>query len=298
LFTIYKGGTGVGLDETSVEVALISSSVIACVFASISYPFVRWWAAKVERRFADGVAAEEQKTTNTDKAECVVDEETECAPPLTPLKGTAAAELPQSELSKHECVEHGQTEKAGPEDVEVGHTPTERVFTGFVVIIAGFFSLAHGANDVANSVGPFGAVLAAFEGPLQNKSAIPLWVFAAAGCMIVVGLATYGIHVMQTIGGKITPMTPSKAFVANFAATIVVLIATRAGIPLSTTHASVGAVVGVGFAEGMRSVDWKVLGQVFVSWMLTLPVVGITASGIFALLLPCMVDVPFVTIKT
>merc|ERR1719203_1989108 len=102
---------------------------------------------------------------------------------------------------------------------------------------------------------------------------------------------------MKTIGGKITPITPPKAFVVNFSATLVVLLATRLGIPISTTHASVGAVVGVGIAEGMRNVDWKVMTKVFLSWILTLPIVGVTAGGIFALLLPCAVDTPFAAVK-
>jgi len=178
-------------------------------------------------------------------------------------------------------------------DDEPEQSPTEKMFTGLVVIIAGFFSLAHGANDVANSVGPFGAVLAAYKGELEKKSAIPMWVFGVAGVMIVVGLATYGVHVMRTIGNNITPMSPPKAFCTNFAATIVVLIATRAGIPVSTTHASVGAVLGVGMANGLRTVDWKLMGKVFLSWVLTLPIVGITAGGIFAIFLPTVVTQPF-----
>lgn len=312
LFTIYKGGKGLGLHKTSVEVAVLSSGVIACVFAAISYPFVRWWAAKVGSQLPDG-ATEKEKTIGADKPECGVGRETchaPCpdeildpdAPPSTPTKVTKSEDVElgkvKSPCTPSTSVGDSPTKVTKLDDVEVVHTPTEQVFTGFVVIIAGFFSLAHGANDVANSVGPFGAVLAAFDGPLQKKSEIPLWVFIAAGVMIVVGLATYGVHVMNTIGGKITPITPPKAFVVNFSATLVVLFATRAGIPISTTHASVGAVVGVGIAEGMQNVNWKVMGKVFLSWILTLPIVGITASGIFALLLPCMVDVPFATIKS
>merc|ERR1740130_546046 len=178
-------------------------------------------------------------------------------------------------------------------DVPSKHSETEQLFIGFVVIIAGFFSLAHGANDVANSVGPFGAVLSAYDGPLKAKSEIPLWVFVGAGVMIVVGLATYGIHVMKTIGNNITAMTPSKAFCVNFASTIVVLIATRAGIPVSTTHATVGSVVGVGIAQGVGKVDWSLMGKIFFSWIVTLPIVGISAAGVFAMLLPSVVDVPF-----
>lgn len=158
--------------------------------------------------------------------------------------------------------------------------------------MAGFFSLAHGANDVANSVGPFGAVLAAWDGPLEKKSETPVWVFAVAGVMIAVGLATYGVHVMQTIGNKITEINPPKAFCVNFSATLVVLLATRMGMPISTTHASVGAVVGVGLAEGVTNVNWKVMLKVLTSWVLTLPIVGITTAWIFAIMHPMVVDVP------
>jgi len=137
-------------------------------------------------------------------------------------------------------------------------------------------------------------VIAAFKGPLEKKSEIPVWVFIGAGLMIVVGLATYGIHVMRTIGNNIAEMSPSKAFCVNFASTVVVLIATRAGIPISTTHASVGAVVGMGLANGgAGKVNWKLLAKVFLSWIFTLPIVGVTAVGIFSLFLPCVVDVPF-----
>jgi len=282
LFTVYKGGKGVGLHKTSVELALAISAGIAVVLAALSYPFVNWWASNISKDLAEdakaagGAASQEEGTANTSatngKANVVsLDEE--------PKAPAAAVEAGEVKLD----------EKVDDEE----HSPTEQLFTGFVVIVAGFFSLAHGANDVANSVGPFGAVLAAFAGPLEKKSEIPIWVFIGAGAFIVLGLATYGIHVMKTIGNNITKMNPSKAFCVNFAATIVVLIATRLGIPVSTTHASVGAVVGVGMAQGVKEVNWKVMAKVFLSWVLTLPIVGITAAGIFALLLPCVVNVPF-----
>jgi len=198
------------------------------------------------------------------------------------------------EAAKAAKLEEGDVNVEVKDDDEPEQSATEKMFTGLVVIIAGFFSLAHGANDVANSVGPFGAVLAAYNGPLKKKSEIPIWVFCIAGAMIVVGLATYGVHVMRTIGGKITPMTPPKAFCVNFAATIVVLIATRAGIPVSTTHASVGAVLGVGIANGSRAVDWGLMAKIFFAWVFTLPIVGITSAGIFAMFLPTVVRQPFI----
>jgi len=279
LFTVYKGGKGVGLHKTSPEVAVGVSIGIAAVSAMTAYPFVGWWSAKIMK--ADAEAA--KQPVKAEKAADAAEAGQAPGPDFADAdKVKVAVDLDQGEKKTD----------AKPEE-EAITSDTERLFTGFVVIIAGFFSLAHGANDVANSVGPFGAVLSAFDGPLKKKSEIPLWVFIGSGIMIVVGLATYGIHVMKTIGNKITPMTPSKAFCVNFASTIVVLIATRAGIPVSTTHASVGAVVGVGVAQGVGKVDWSLMGKIFFSWIVTLPIVGISAAGVFAMLLPSVVDVPF-----
>lgn len=160
-------------------------------------------------------------------------------------------------------------------------------------MIAGFQSLAHGANDVANSVGPFGAVLAASEGELQEKATIPVWVFLVAGGCIVLGLGMYGRHVMATIGNNITTVTPSKAVCAQWAATCVVLIATRMGIPISTTHAAVGGVMGVGLADGVKNINWMVMAKVFSSWVVTLPLVGIAAAGAYALFLPAVAPSAF-----
>ena len=101
----------------------------------------------------------------------------------------------------------------------------------------------------------------------------------------MVGLAMYGRKVMATIGQNITRITPSKAACAQWAATCVVLIATRAGIPISTTHAAVGGVLGVGLADGVKSIDWMVMAEVFGSWVVTLPLVGIVAAGAFGLFL-------------
>jgi len=295
LFTIYKGGKGVGLHKTSAEVAIGVSIGIALVCAIVAYPFVSWWAQKIakndveaakapvkEAQTQDGTAEVKQEGESFEKPNTGSDEQS---------ASTAASEVEHVKVIV-DLDKKAATEVAAKEEDPIS-SETERLFTGFVVIIAGFFSLAHGANDVANSVGPFGAVLSAYDGPLKAKSEIPLWVFVGSGVMIVVGLATYGIHVMKTIGNNITTMTPSKAFCVNFASTIVVLIATRAGIPVSTTHATVGSVVGVGIAQGMREVDWTLMGKVFLSWILTLPIVGVTAAGVFALFLPMVVDVPF-----
>lgn len=264
LFTIYKGAKGIGLHKTDPAVAVGISLAIAAVAGGVSIPFVRWWSGKLERGEIKSVI--QPDAANENEMDSAVPDQAESKKPTE----TKAAELEEGKVK------------------ESPFSDTERIFQSFVVVIAGFQSLAHGANDVANSVGPFGAVLAARGGELEKKSETPVWVFVAAGFMIVVGLAMYGRKVMATIGSNITPMTPSKAACAQWAATCVVLFATRAGIPISTTHAAVGGVLGVGLVDGPKNIDWKLMAKVFLSWVMTLPLVGIAAAGAYALFLPAV----------
>jgi len=112
-----------------------------------------------------------------------------------------------------------------------------------------------------------------------------------AGGFIIIGLATYGMKVMRTIGENITEVMPSKACCAQFSATLVVLLATRLVLPISTAHAAVGGVLGVGLADGVNAINWKVMAKIFGSWIITLPICGITAAGIYGLFLPLVLVV-------
>merc|ERR1711865_1177709 len=106
-------------------------------------------------------------------------------------------------------------------------------------------------------------------------------------------MGMYGRHVMATIGTNITPVTPSKAACAQWAATCVVLIATRTGIPVSTTHCAVGGILGVGVADGVRTINWSLMGKIFGSWILTLPLVGVASAGVYAFFLPAVAPTAF-----
>jgi len=166
-----------------------------------------------------------------------------------------------------------------------GEGDMESVFRWLQVTTACFVAFAHGANDVANAVGPVAAVLAVLRsGAVDQTVAVPPWVLMAGGGGIVVGLATYGYKVMRTIGTRITEVTPSRGFAAEFGAAITILTGSKLGLPLSTTHTLVGAVVGVGFARGMRALDLRVLSQIAVSWLLTIPAAAALCVTFFYLL--------------
>ena len=141
-----------------------------------------------------------------------------------------------------------------------------------MIVTACSMAFAHGSNDVANAIGPLAAVISiAQTGVVGAKSAIPIWVLALGGGGIVIGLATYGRRVIATVGHKITQLTPSRGFAAELAAATTIVIASGTGIPISTTHTLVGAVLGVGLARGIEAIDLRVVGRIFVSWVVTIP---------------------------
>jgi PiT family inorganic phosphate transporter len=159
----------------------------------------------------------------------------------------------------------------------------EKVFTPMMIFTACAMAFAHGSNDVANGIGPMAAVVSIIQsgGEVAQKAALPLWILAVGGAGIVVGLATLGYRVMRTIGTKITELTPSRGFCATLAAASTVVLASRTGLPVSTTHIAVGAVIGVGLARGIGAIDLRVIGGIIVSWLVTLPVGGILAMLFF-----------------
>jgi PiT family inorganic phosphate transporter len=148
----------------------------------------------------------------------------------------------------------------------------ERVFGILMVVTACGMAFAHGSNDVANAIGPLAAVVSiASTGAISAKSTLPIWVLALGGGGIVVGLATYGRHVIATVGKKITQLTPSRGFAAELAAATTIVIASGTGMPISTTHTLVGAVLGVGMARGIDAIDLRVVARILVSWVVTIP---------------------------
>ena len=162
----------------------------------------------------------------------------------------------------------------------------ERVFAPMIIFTACAMAFAHGSNDVANGVGPLAAVYGLIEsgGEVTQKLAMPFWILALGGFGIVLGLATYGYRVMRTIGGKITSLTPTSGFCATVAAAITVVLASRTAMPVSTTHIAVGAVMGVGLARGFAALNIRVIGNIVVSWIVTLPAGGILAALFFFML--------------
>jgi len=158
-------------------------------------------------------------------------------------------------------------------------TSVEKVFSPMMLFTACSMAFAHGSNDVANGIGPLAAVVSIVGsgGEVLQKTPLPIWILLIGGAGIVLGLITLGYRVMLTVGKKITELTPSRGFCAELAAASTVVIASRTGLPVSTTHILVGAVLGVGLARGLGALDLRVVLNIIISWVVTLPAGGIMA---------------------
>ncbi|TWI57308.1 PiT family inorganic phosphate transporter [Pseudomonas duriflava] len=164
----------------------------------------------------------------------------------------------------------------------------EKVFAVLMIFTACSMAFAHGANDVANAVGPLAAVVNVINanGNLEilAKSPVPAWVLLLGAVGIVIGLATYGYKVIATIGKEITELTPSRGFAAELATASTVVGASAIGLPVSTTHTLVGAVLGIGIARGIGALNLSVVGSIFMSWIITLPAGAILSIVFFSIL--------------
>ncbi len=166
-----------------------------------------------------------------------------------------------------------RVKRASGDDKERRFGGVERIFVVLQIMTACAVAFAHGSNDVANSIGPLAAVAAVVrDADLTQKAPVEIWMLVIGGIGIVFGLATWGYRVMETVGRKITELTPSRGFSAELAAALTIVLASRLGIPVSTTHILVGSVLGVGLARGIGALDLRVVGRILVSWVATLPI--------------------------
>ncbi len=168
------------------------------------------------------------------------------------------------------------------------YVSVEKTFATLMIFTACSMAFAHGANDVANAVGPLAAIAGVIQSEgmaeLTSKSAVPAWVLLLGALGIVIGLATYGYKVIATVGRGITELTPSRGFAAELATASTVVGASAIGLPVSTTHTLVGAVLGIGLARGIGALNLKVIVSIFTSWAITLPAGAVLSIIFFSIL--------------
>ena len=166
----------------------------------------------------------------------------------------------------------------GPED----YTTVERIFRKLQIVTSCYVAFAHGSNDVANAIGPVAAIVPLAQGvDIGAKVDVPIALLLLGGVGIAIGCMTWGRKVMKTVGTKITSLTNTRGFSVDFGAATTVLIASKLGMPISTSHTVVGAVIGVGLARGLEAVDLSIIRKIVISWLLTLPIAAGTSIAIF-----------------
>jgi len=162
------------------------------------------------------------------------------------------------------------------------YNTVEEVFRKLQIITSCYVAFSIGANDVANAIGPVAAIIPlATTGTMGAVAQIPLYLLIIGGVGMAVGCLTWGYKVMKTMGDRITKLTNTRGFAVDFGGATTVLIASKFGLPISTSHTAVGAIIGVGLARGFEAVDLKVVKKIVVSWLLTLPIAAFTSAIIF-----------------
>jgi phosphate/sulfate permease len=176
-------------------------------------------------------------------------------------------------------------EKTKFSEMSKEYLKVEKIFGYLQVFSVCLIAFAHGSNDVANAIGPVSAIIQTINLKSVNfNSYIPSWILFLGASGIVLGLATWGYRVVETIGHKITALTPSRGFAAEFGAATTILIASKLSLPISTTHALVGSVLGVGLAKGISSLNLRILKDIVLSWIITLPISAFLSILVFYLL--------------
>ena len=285
-FIIYKGAKGLGLDETPMSQATIISFGVGGVSAIIIYPFTRYIRDTVVKRIK-----QEEKSIDLHKSELGVLIEEAYTPNCCDIVSHINTNL---KVNINDIISNDNTVSDIHNNAEKFDEATEEYFKSLQIFTAMCDSFSHGANDVANAIGPFAAIyMIGRDAHVNNKNELgndAYWILALGGVGISFGLLIYGYKIMQTIGLKLCKITPSRGVAIELSSALVIITGSRLEIPLSTTHCQIGATIGVAALEDPHKcsgINGKILIRTIVGWILTLVVVGtscgiLTAQGVYA----------------
>lgn len=295
-FVLLKGaGKELGWDKQGKKASWVAMCAAAGA-AVVSIPFMFWMKKRMLARFAAEEAAEIEAQANKDKlgkdSPTSADNDKLSSEPevvRTGVMGFADRIKNQLKYSLtvdiHQDVQKDERVQAIHDFAEVFDPKAEEVYKILQVFSACAVSFTHGANDVANAVGPFAGIWHVYNKFTTTSNAdSPKWILALGGIGIVVGLGTYGYNIMKVLGVQMAKMTPSRGYSAEMGTALTIAIATIYGLPVSTTQAIVGAEVGVGFAEDIRGrgTNWRLFGKTMVGWVIAFTFSGICSAALFA----------------
>lgn len=288
-YTIYKGTPQLGLKKTPLGVACGVAFGIGIFFGLLTYafasPILRERMEKVDEEAKDVEMS--RKNDGGAEVEASYDDYTKenGTKKTTSFRDSFKSAMDTVMPNVEERFQENASQKVlDMHEAAIDYDPkAELGFSYLQVFSACFDAFAHGANDVANSIGPMAAVYAIWDtAEVSKKVEMPLWILGLGGVGIVIGLALYGYNIMQAIGFELTKLSPSRGFSIELGAALVVLTGSRLEIPLSTTHCQVGATVGVGMAHGCSQVNWWLFLKVVAGWILTLVVASVLTAGVFS----------------
>ncbi len=263
LVMVFKGLKNLHLDLT-LEDALVLASLVGLIGALISFLLVN--------RIKPSVSIETQEDHIDPRVEKSMQK---ALMHLRWVKESTTGKLSDEVtgiLNSSEKISDRLEKYTNIKNVSTDYLTVEKIFVYLQILSACFVAFAHGANDVANAIGPLAGVLSAIQsGVIGMKAQVPLLVLLLGGSGIVVGLATWGWRVIETIGKHITELTPTRGFAAEFGAAITIVLASKLALPVSTTHTLVGAVLGVGLARGLNSLNLSTIRDIAISWVITIP---------------------------
>ncbi len=263
LVMVFKGLKNLHMD-LSLGHALILASLVGLLGALISIPLINRIKSSIpEEKEVDLIDPKVEKSMQKVLMHLRrVKESTRGELTDEVAKILDSSEKISNQLEKYTHIKHVSTD----------YLTVEKIFVYLQILSACFVAFAHGANDVANAIGPLAGVLSAIKsGVIEMEAQVPLLVLLLGGLGIVVGLATWGWRVIETIGKCITELTPTRGFAAEFGAAITIVLASKLALPVSTTHTLVGAVLGVGLARGLNSLNLSTIRDIVISWVITIP---------------------------
>ncbi len=273
LVMVFKGLKNLHLD-LSLSHALILAGLVGLLGALVSIPLVNRVKSsrtdKEESEFIDPKVDKSMQKVVMHLRRIKESVTGELSDEVTKILGKS--ENISSRLEKYSQIKH----------VSKDYLTVEKIFIYLQILSACFVAFAHGANDVANAIGPLAGVLSAIEsGVVGMEAQVPLLVLLLGGLGIVIGLATWGWRVIETIGKYITELTPTRGFAAEFGAAITIVLASKLALPVSTTHTLVGAVLGVGLARGLSSLNLKTIREIVISWVITIPAAALLTAAFY-----------------
>ncbi|CBJ32177.1 PiT family transporter: phosphate [Ectocarpus siliculosus] len=273
-FILYKGAKSLGLERTTLPVAFAWAFGLGGVVGGAMYPTVLPYIRRniAAKYHDDGTRKSEPRTEKVVRPQ--------------PQSGVIGFVMNQMNQDIYSSVKDSEYVNQIHDNAEKFDPRTEEVFKYVQIFTAICDSFSHGANDVANAMGPFASIYFVYttgevreDGNLGNNA---FWILAFGGLGMVAGLALYGYNIIAAIGVKIAKITPSRGFAIELGSALTVIIGTRLEIPLSTTHCQVGATAGVALLEGSGGVNGIVLAKAIFGWVVTIVVCGLTCSALFA----------------